>query len=36
VTFVADKKMAATLRSVADLIDATPVEREMHHITFNP
>jgi hypothetical protein len=34
VAFVADKRMAATLRNVADLIDANPVDRRVHRVTF--
>jgi hypothetical protein len=36
VMFVADKKMAANLRSIADLIDATPIHREQHQVTLGP
>jgi hypothetical protein len=33
IAFVADKRMAATLRSIASLIDTTPVDRHQHHVT---
>jgi hypothetical protein len=36
IEFVADKKMAANLRSIADLIDATPIDRAQHQITLRP
>jgi len=36
VAFKANKKLAATLRSVADLIEANPISTQHnHHITFH-
>jgi hypothetical protein len=35
IAFIADKKMAATLRNVADLIDAIPIDRRQHRMTLH-